>query len=436
MVTTSSPMNPSCLLDISRACGKKKGKNKYTLPQLKDLWNNECKDLEEFAGKKPKTVEHFCGLMMGRYASLKFMALEDVPDKVKALLMKRAARVSSALVVTKAKVLRLEFRVFNARHLGGPVKILEHLAKGVLDPTLLSQKDVSIPRLPPGYGFFKPKDAKKNPKYFYNKNVDRFPKQWLMDQNEYVLALSWRDKVRLLSYTYAGDKIANSFLLGTFDVKNVIDANFSVNYKLSLFPLALDLYLNARTFTSYAKWRDFCIADLWVLSEQEVHDFYRHLRSQPFEEVYLEIIKFLSLEGQTLKTRAWYTWAGEYILHLNAIFGNAPRVPQGGFYVYRGVTDASYVNANRKNVFVNETFMSTSLDITKALTFKNTGANPCCVFSIQVLPGAHCLLAGALTYFTDELEILFAPGRQLFITKNQFMDSNGDLLVTKFSLVN
>jgi len=131
----------------------------------------------------------------------------------------------------------------------------------------------------------------------------------------------------------------------------------------------------------------------------------------------------------------WYTWTGEYILHLNAIFDKAPPVPAPGLYVYRGVRNSLYVSPNKKNVFVNETFMSTTPDMTKALEFKAVKTN-CCLFSIQVLPGSKCLLAACLSYYKDEFEVLFAPGRHLFITKNQFHASNKELLVTRFSLVN
>jgi hypothetical protein len=75
--------------------------------------------------------------------------------------------------------------------------------------------------------------------------------------------------------------------------------------------------------------------------------------------------------------------------------------------------------ANKNNVFLNETFMSTRV----GLKFVNIFSN-CCLFSLQVLPGSRCLFVGSLSYFPQEMEVLFAPGRQLFVTKNQFKASS------------
>lgn len=439
----TSPTAPPCLFDISRPCGQN-GPKKYSFKELKDLWKNECQDLQEFAGKKPKTIKDFCGLLMNRYINVKFVALKDVPEKAKDLLKKWASKVSSSLVVTNKTTLTLTLRSVAVRTMGGPREVVRTL---VQNPILFT-KNVYIGR-PSYFGsyHFRPLKAKTDPTYLYNKNVDRFPHDWFREQNDYVLGLSWRDKVRLLSYTYAGDKICNSFLLGTLCIANIVDSKFlSTYHAMYLFPLALDFYLNARTFASYEKWKAFCVPleggssttlKAWqVYKEDEARFFFADLGSKPFDDVYNSIVAFFNDEGKTLNLTAWYLWVGEYILHLNAIFAGAPPVPKGGFYVYRGVTDASYVNANKKNVFVNETFMSTSLDIAEAVKFKHTGVDPCCLFSIQVLPGARCLLAGALTYFADEIEILFAPGRHLFITKNQFTASNKKLSVTKFTLTN
>ena len=432
---------PTCLMDISRPCGYRNkanpAKNRYHLKDLKELWKGECKDLAEFAGKSPKTIPEFCFLLRQRYARMKFVAVQTIPEKIKERIRAWVVKkTSSTWIVTHVISRRLQFQMYKVRfYYTKASEVMEYF----FNPTsasLLEDKEITLDRLPACFDTvdFNPTKAVMNPKYLYNRNVDRFPHPWFKKQNEYILGLSWRDKIRLLSYTYAGDKISNSFLLNTFDVDQIIDSKFLQNYQSFIFPLAVDMYLHARTFSTYKRWKAFCMTHLVKYTENKAEEFFLLLKTESLPKVYDKILHFLNAEGKRVKETVWYLWAGEYILHLNAIFAGAPRVTEP-FYVYRGVKDASFVNANTKNVFVNDTFMSTSLGLGRALKFKKA-TGPCCLFSIQVLPGAQCLFVGALTYFVDEIEILFAPGRHLFITKTQYTASNHNVLVTRFSLLN
>ena len=425
-LTVSAPA--LCLLDPHRPCGKNtsKKKNRYTLPELKALWKNECKDLPEFKGKKPVMLTDYCHLLKQRYADIKFVAVKKLPENTVRALKKWLHNFSRPVPERDTLFLEVDAYDFVLKNSIGTLQVLE----GKISQPL-KRRYFNLYREMTGTGFHMFK-AKTDPRYLYNPNVaNTFPKQWFQQQKDYIVGLPWMNKVRLLCYSYAGDKICNSFILGTFSTKNVVDTEFRTNYSRRIFPLALDMYLHTRQFSTFEKWIAFCghATKVWW------RDTFNHIKKLPFDEAYEPILMFIYLEVDNISEKMWYTWAGEYTLHLNAIINDAPRVPSPGFYTYRGVQDASFVTANKNNVFLNETFMSTSLDIQVGLKFKDPNS-ACCLFTLQVLPGSRCLFLGSLSYFYQEMEVLFAPGRQLFVTKNQFKASNKDLLVTRFSLMN
>lgn len=435
-----TPTKEKCLIDMNRPCGKNTtAKNKYKLPELKKLWKQECKDLPEFKGKKPTTIVEYCNLLKKRYSDVKFVAIGRLPEKVVETFKAWINKFSHIPVTTSTIARFVEVEMYNVRAYGPSAQIIRALSSP--NPPTMT-KTFTLDRLDTSY--FKPPfdsfKAKTDSTYVFNRNVDRFPKEWLRKQTEYIFSLSPNNKIRLLCYTHAGDKICNSFILGTFDIAKIKGKNkFSEDFGTYLFPLALDMYLHTRRFPTVEKWLE---TGVFTTSPSPFSStlvmakvFFKSIKEESFADAYSSILFFLENEWDKLDKKMWYLWAGEYILHLNAIFDGVPPVPPEGLFTYRGVTDAAYVQANRKNVFVNETFMSTSPDLHAALTFKSK-TGPCCLFSIQVLPGSKCLLPASLTYYNSELELLFAPGRQLFITKNQFKASNGNVQVTRFSLMN
>jgi hypothetical protein len=430
---TASP-SALCLLDPNRPCGKNtsKKKNRYTLPELKALWKNECKDLPEFQGKKPVMIVDYCRLLKKRYMDIKFVAIKKLPQKTVDALKKWLHNFSRPVPQQDTLFLEVDAYDFVLKNSIGTLEVLE----GKISQPL-KRRHFAFHRGMTGTDFNMLK-AKTDPHYLYNSNVaNTFPKQWFQQQKDYIVGLPWMNKVRLLCYSYAGDKICNSFILGTFSAKNVVDTEFRTNYSRRIFPLALDMYLHTRQFSTFEKWIAFCGHGGNLTVETRWRDTYDHIKKLPFDEAYDPILMFFYLEVDSISEKMWYTWAGEYALHLNAIISDAPRVPSPGFYTYRGVNDASFVTANKNNVFLNETFMSTSLGIEVGLKFKDP-KSACCLFTLQILPGSRCLFLGSLSYFPQEMEVLFAPGRQLFVTKNQFKASNPNknLLVTRFSLMN
>jgi len=437
--TPTSPVTPSkslCLLDPNRPCGKHTGKkkNRYTLPELKALWKKECKDLPEFKGRKPGTLADYCHLLKQRYTDIKFIAVKKLPENTVKTIKTWLSKVYSR-PVPQQETLFLESESYDVV-LKNVVSTLEIFSSGKVTGTIKRHFELRRQALAGSdFSIFK---AKTDPHYIYNPNVgSHFPRQWLKEQKEYIFGLPWMNKIRVLCYSYAGDKICNSFLLGTFSAKNVVEKDFRTNYTRHLFPLALDIFLHTRRFATFEKWLAFFGYENHLYVETTWEHFFTVMKTFTFENAYGTILDFVERETVYITDKMWYTWAGEYALHLNAIIADAPPVPSPGIYTFRGVDDASYITANKNNVFLNETFMSTSLDMGVGLKFMNSFTN-CCLFTLQVLPGSRCLFVGALSYYPQEMEVLFAPGRQLFVTKTQFKASNpkSDVLVTRFSLMN
>ena len=434
-----SPPQPQtkCLIDTKRPCaGNSLSKNRYKLSELKELWKKECKELPEFWGKKPTKVDEYCSLLKQRYSEvMKFVPLKQVPQKVLSTLKRWLNKFSTgdilspnqqSFTVDVCKIIPFEDATTTITELCKP------------HPRTF-QKSFILHRIPPNLEHLPlPFDilrARTDPLYVYNRNVGQFPVAWVKSQNEYILNLPWKNKIRLLTYTHAGDKMANSFILGTFRAAELANTKFTLSFRTKIFPLALDMYLHTRRFSTLQEWLDFNVfaTPPTVTTESTAKIFFETVKTESFADAYDTILVCLDDLAKKFDDKMWYLWAGEYILHLHRIFNNAPPVPKEGLYTYRGVKTTDFVSSNSKNVFVNETFLSTSPDLEAAIKFK---AGRCCLFSIQVLPGAKCLFPGALTYYSNELELLFAPGRQLFIVKNQFMASNTPVLVTRFSLMN
>lgn len=430
-----------CLIDITRPCGSKtKGKKRYTMKQLKTLWNKECTTLEEFRGVKiPTKLDDVCKLLTDRYKDIKFLPVKRVPVKVIETLKKWFEKRKRKPINPKKTELRLLTKIYSVRSLGNK-KLLNLLVNDTAGLNAhMNPKTYTIPRTG-YYGYpyssltFSVMKARTYPNYLYNRNVDGFPTAWILEQEKYITSLPWQSKYRLLCYTFGGDKIVNSFLLGAFVPASAM-TNFKENYNSSyLFPLALEIHLHAQTFDTSAEWTD-ALTDNLQMTIETAGAIFAQLKGKEFDAVYEDIFIFMKAQGLHIRVNIWTAWITSYIEGIRPIFNNAPPVPKGGIFVYRGVKESHWVVTNPSNVFRNVPFMSTSLGITEALRFKTLSSN-CCLFVIQVLPGSKCLFASILSYFDHEAEVLFPPGSRLFLTRRERKAENANLLVTYFALVN
>jgi hypothetical protein len=429
--STPTPNPHKCLIDINRPCGTK-GPNKYTLKEVKELWTSECKDLPEFKKIKPATLKVYCSILHKRYDLLMLSAVYKIPETIKETLIKLSHNVKLKMSLVNFIYVRL--KVYNDLFTKGNHKNISDI---MADNEKKEVKNFRIDLIPP-HSVFNKTFFINRPNSLYNKNVISFSAlsyDWIKAQNDYIFGLSWEDKMRTLTYTYGGDKIANSYLLGNNISITDIMSKFTQYEKGMLFPLAVDIYLDAQKFKSCKDWADTVFVTPEFIKPDTLSLFTKIKSSKYNINVYNAIIEVLIVYKTYIKQDYMTRMVVAYINGLTKVINNAPPVPKDGIFVYRGVTSSDYVKTNKNNVFVNNSFMSTSLSIYVALRFK-TEASKCCLFAIQVLPGARCLLATPISYYHDEIEILFAPGKHMFVTKTEKEPTNAKILVTHFALTN
>ena len=432
-VPIPSPNPSKCLIDITRPCGIK-GANKYTSKEIKELWKSECKDLPEFKKIKPTTMKGYCSILHKRYDLLMLSAVAKVPEAIKKSLMKWLDSVKTKISKTKDN---LHIPLTNYYTGLGNNSTITHIMKNTLKTQV---KYYNIHLVPVNFDFGPTSSFFiTRPNYVYNKNVASFSPSshaWVKAQNDYILGLSWEDKIRTLTYTYGGDKIANSYLLGNLSTPDITTKLDEYTYN-KIFPLALDIYLDAQKFKTYNDWAGSVFIDPGFIRPDTFSLFIKIKSSKYNIDVYSDIIEVLHVYRTYMKEEYWIRLIVAYVDGLTKVINNAPPAPKDGIFVYRGVTNSDYVKTNKNNVFVNNSFMSTSIDLEVALGFKSTAhLNKCCLFVIQVLPGARCLLATPISYFDTEIEVLFAPGRHMFVTRSEKEAANVKLLVTHFALTN
>ena len=199
----SAPHSTSalCLLDPHRPCGKNTGnkKNRYTLPELKALWNKECKDLPEFKGRKPVTLADYCHLLKKRYTDIKFVAVKHLSDNTVKTIKTWLSKVYSR-PIPQQETLFLESESYDVV-LKNVVSTLE-IFSGKVAGTIKRHFELRRQALAGSdFSIFK---AKTDPHNIYNPNVgSHFPRQWLKEQKEYIFGLPWMNKIRVLCYSYA-----------------------------------------------------------------------------------------------------------------------------------------------------------------------------------------------------------------------------------------
>lgn len=299
--------------------------------------------------------------------------------------------------------------------------------------------------------------------YDHNLHLDKNEfTRWMAAQKEYVISLPVDDQVTLRSYSYSGDKMLHSFLLGTFDKKNLfpgkaLDAKEDFK-KEHVFPLAVPFLEWVRSLPTI---QDF-VAGLGLFptalqqaqSPQDASGSGHQKRQTTAKPSSLASI--LRYAYRVLKNRDSIGSSTYHIImyfffnfdlpdplytvlltlfrdRLQRIILDAPR-PNFGFYVYRGIKSADHVVLNPKHVFENRIFTSTSLSIVEAASFA-TKSTRCCVQQIFVPPGMPCLFMPILSYFYVEMEVLFPLHQKMFSLEKPFRYDNLPFQVQNFVLV-
>jgi hypothetical protein len=247
-----------------------------------------------------------------------------------------------------------------------------------------------------------------------------FPKEWFERQTEYILKLSPEDKVRMLGYTYKGDEIVNSYILGKFSPNFIISEEEHSNYLImKLHPLVMDMYEHIRLYDDFSQWKT-AYFESTITDENNLDFFFKIIKKTNFPSAYKTVLEVMRRERDNIKKSIWNKIVESYIKGMTKILNMAP-VCDSELLVYRGVKTIDYMNIKTPNeIYEQNLFMSTSVDPKVAKKFTNVGIE-CCLMELVVQPKTACLFMSPLSYFEDELEILFAPGKKLqLVTEGKY----------------
>lgn len=483
-----------CILDKNRPCDSRSRKpNRYTKTELVDFWNTNCKTL---SNEKPKTIDGYCKAIQNvtkqpskkpnGHGEKKKGTQAPVQSK-QTLPVIQVQHLSALEENSKAKILRflkryrlkkkiekidfndlnsdLNFSVFNVKIMNdkffrvAPTNITPEL-KDLLqnfEQNKFTTKEEKLSLIVEGC--YEDEDRfrlyidnwereLKNPKSLVDRNITiRDIKKlvaWSEQQKAYLQSLSTLDKMSVFCYTYGGDKIVNSLLRGDSPdpkeiIPNLVYNRTSAPYvryvSKCVFPLAPFLYhdiiesKDVETFCSLYDWIPDHFAELMT-------ELYKKVKGSRFSECYFDIFMFFVDNKHRLPALMLYSLVETFKNTLEKVVRNAPKTPLQ-FWVYRGIDQNDYVVVGDKKryVFKNDLFMSTTLNLCHAGTFKNE-YNNCCIQQILVPKGISCLMVLLLSFFPEEIEILFPPGAHLYPISPDFIASNTDTMTRKFLIAN
>lgn len=263
-------------------------------------------------------------------------------------------------------------------------------------------------------------------------------------QERFIDSLDWRQKICIFFYTYGGDKMVNNFLLG----ENIMSTQvipeedtedtftFYVRFMTTnIYPLTLFLYLDLihckkenDILNRHGKIRE----DI----QNKLKDLWKKIKGKKFSQAYEPIFRFFVENRKMFPEEILKTYIQEFLAILEEILKKVPKT-QSQFWVYRGIKKKDYViiGKEKKYIFLNRSFMSTSLNLCMTGDFKDPQTN-CCIQQILVPKGVSCLFISMISSFPDEQEILFPPRSFLYPISDDYVASNVDIQTRKFVIAN
>lgn len=205
--------------------------------------------------------------------------------------------------------------------------------------------------------------------------------QWVDRHTQYLQSLTWQDQATILAYTYRGHNIVNTFLRNEFDWNKCIRRGFITQYRKYIFPLVLPIYFRC--------WR---------------------------HKSYVSVIRWFWCNRHRFTDKMIHGWMMSYISRLSRIIRKAPPAPED-MTVYRGLNGRRFLILDKESSIINPSFMSTTLSVKKAKTFIPQ-RRACCLQRIRVQRKHRCLFVPFLSYYPDELEVLFLPESRLVDLEN------------------
>jgi len=284
---------------------------------------------------------------------------------------------------------------------------------------------------------------------------------WYKKQQEYILGLSYINKIILLSYTFHGDKVSNAWFRNKFSVEKLREFfTDSVTENEDFMPLAPIIYkkiritlsgalprivklsLNTRNFKYTPRWEGnfskfFSESSPDSFMEDEDSDVEEDDRMGAYFKT-LEDLKRRVIEDLTFiqKSRVFNTEVykkicslelfftdnfltevvKEYSQNLNKIISEAPPITTD-FNVFRGIK-AAYVPVD-ENTYRNVDLLSTSISFDIAMKFveyeEGGKITNCCIKNYLLKRGTPCIAMESFSFIESEHEILIPADTQIKI---------------------
>ena len=223
--------------------------------------------------------------------------------------------------------------------------------------------------------------------------VDKCIQSWVDRQTRYLRNLSWEDQATIIAYTYDGHAIVNTFLRREFDWRECARRGFVSRYDEFLFPIALPLF--------FRSWKE--------------------------GVSYGSIIRWFWENRRRITDAQIHTVMKAYIQRLSRIIRNAPPAPRN-MTVYRGINGKHFLLLDRERSIITPSFLSSTLSVKEAKSFIPM-KRACCLQRIHVHRGHPVLFVAFLSYYPNELEILFLPDSKLVDLNNNHTLGGKDRVV-------
>lgn len=457
----SSPIS-GCRVDHSRPCQAKSRKpNRYTKKELSELWKTQCSAL---SNAKPKTINEYCNQIRkieGKgdkrtQPDSKLEPMNNVENKARLKIASFLEKLKLKKNQNKKTILtphlRLNYNILNVS-LPEIYKIPKRVSPKLLN--LIKQIETNnissgsiVLELDSGCGSeIPPLQNMDQLTALFNRNLTLsvFQKKYdafVESQTAYIKSLSWIQQLIILGYTYGGDQMLNNLILeDSCDPWHVIPDDFDVSVDepycryLSryVYPLAIFLHLDVQAspdVSSFLKIYD------WFVDyfNELLTELYKKIKGKKFHQNYATIFHFFVEHRNNFPSIILENYILRFKDELENIIKKAPKT-NFQFWVYRGITKRDYVviGSQKKHVFQNHAFMSTSINLCRTLYFKE---GSCCIQQILVPKGVCCLLISLFSSFPNEGEILFAPKSWMYPLSQDYVSSNGRIDTRKFLIAN
>jgi len=246
-------------------------------------------------------------------------------------------------------------------------------------------------------------------KYLYNLNQDlHMDFKWYVNNIKYLENLPIRDKMTIMGYTRNGDVYANNYLMNNNSIAKYLQIKLNEKNDDNFFPL----YFQAM--------------DKIIREKSNIMTYFSGQQNELAKNIFLEFVNSLSANVESinnynlvvknkklLSVNFWIDVVKMFVTDLDRIIKQSPPV-ESTMVVFRGATSKYYKTST--NMYVNNTFMSTSFDYKVPFNFSD---DECCVKQIILKPGSRALFTESLSQYPGENEILLGLNNTFKILQDE-----------------